>query len=367
MWLKKTNKKTKWMTQDDKTWLKRIRGTRGYMLLSTFIKSAAVGLLFAVLCFVYDIYHDSEQDKQLEESVDKLAKIEQSLSTRYLGIFPTYIEDICAIFEDLNPLDTIVIFEDVLYYGIKSRPKEFFYLNAHLFDHVLNGGCVTIAYYDFVKTERPSSLDVFHKMIVESRIDSKYHTIMRESRVKEFRRIKGDPQRDVLMRRFDSTLCEQYFSSTRDDDLDKFKFDIKAYLSTDLIDVALPNPAPKADLLAHQMCVEIDEVKHHYLGNKPVGDILFWDYEQMYRQMSEIIVKYYNKVGIDLIPLNEYLTMSCWMVKKSNRKDVKTVLAFPSKYSTDEIGFYSQDEAFSRYIGAMLDGVRRNRRWGQDE
>lgn len=355
---------------NEKKWLQKIRGTRGYEILSTFIKSAAVGLLFAVLCFVYDVYHDSEQDKQLEESIDKLAKIEQSLSTRYLGIFPTYIEDICLIFEDISPSDTIVIFEDVLYYGIKSRPKEFYNLNVKLLGHVLKGGSVTIAYYDFVKTDSiPPGRDIFHKMITESRIDVKYHDMMKRTLANEFKEVdKNRPlvDRRAFMRKIDSTLCEEYFSKTRSDDPEAFKADIDAYLSKDLISEELPNPAPKADQLTHQMCIEIDHVKQSFLGVKDHGDILYSDYEQMYRQMSGIIAKYYAESGINLIPLDDYLIMSCWMVKKGNRKDVKTVLAFPSKFSTDEIGFFSQDEAFSRYIGTMLEGVKRIRRWGQE-
>ena len=50
--------------------------------------------------------------------------------------------------------------------------------------------------------------------------------------------------------------------------------------------------------------------------------------------------------------MNEYLTMSCWLVRD------KTVLAFPSKYATEEIGFISQDKAFVDYIHTMLVGVR---------
>ena len=107
------------------------------------------------------------------------------------------------------------------------------------------------------------------------------------------------------------------------------------------------------------MCVDIDSIKRHHIGNgKPIESIHFCDYEQMYRSMSETIAKYYTQYGFDLIPLDEYLTMSCWMIREGGHNGVKTVLAFPSKYSSDEIGFYSQDEAFSKYIGTMLEGVR---------
>lgn len=349
-----------------KKWLHKIKGTRGYEVLATFIKSAAVGLLFAVLCFIYDVYHDTEQDKQLEQSVEKLASIEQSLSTRYLGIFPEYITEIGGLFVNLDREDTIVIFEDVLYYGIKSRPKEFCLLNTRLFEHAMKGGSITVAYYDFVKDkETPAWVDIFHKMIIESRIDSKYHAEMNESRKTEMTNLResGGPNYRQEMSRFDSTLCEHYFSATRNDDMEKFKKDVNAYLNKTWTDND-GDTLSEAENITRQMCFEIDSVKQYYLGNgKDVNEISFCDYELMYKKMSEVIVKYYTKYGINMVPLDEYLTMSCWMVKRCNKKEVRTVLAFPSKYSTDEIGFYSQDEAFSRYIGTMLEGVRQNRRW----
>lgn len=342
----------------------KIKDTRGYVVLAAFIKSAAVGMLFAVICFVYDIIHDSEQDKQLEQSIEKLASIEQSLSTRYLGIFPEYITEIRDLFNDLEKTDTIVIFEDVLYYGIKSRPKEFYDLNVQLFDHAIKGESITVAYYNTVKPEhKPVWTEIFHKMIIESRISLKYHAELNESREKELKRRRennllnrGDSQ---IM---DSILCEKYFDATKTDDIGKFKKDVDAYLSKDLVDREGVKQS-KAELITFQMCVEIDSVKQYYLGNgKPIDSISFSDYEQMYRKMSEIIVNYYSNNGITLVPLDEYLTMSCWLVRKCDRKGVKTVLAFPSKYSTDEIGFYSQDEAFSKYIRTMLNGVLQNKR-----
>jgi DNA gyrase inhibitor GyrI len=352
-----------------KTIFHKLKRSKVYELLGAIIKSAAVGMLFAVICFVYDVYQDSEQDKKLEESVNKLASIEQNLSTRYLGIFPEYVSEIGILFDRVEPSDTIVIFEDVLYYGIKSRPKEFYHMNVNILDHVMKGGSVTVAYYNIGKNDmKPTWENIFHKMVVESRIDTKYHTLMNELRRNEFRKLRETHQitNQHSIRDIDSTLCEKYFSATRDDDPEKFKKDVVAYLNNTWINDDVPDLTP-AEKAVNQMCIEIDSVKQRCLGNgKAPEQILFYDYEQMYRQMSEVIVKYYTQYGVEMIPLDEYLTMSCWMVQKGNRRDVRTVLAFPSKYSTDEIGFYSQDEAFSRYIRTMLEGVKENRRSSQE-
>jgi len=359
-----------------KTWLKRIKNTRGFALFNTFITSAAVALLFAAICFVYDVYHDSEQDKQLEGSIAKLESIEksidtlqlikdnlkhiqESLSTRYLGIFPEYIPQINDLFEDMSDTDTVVVFEDVLYYGIKSCPDEFFAFNANLFRHAMSGGSITVAYYNHrpdPNSGRPVWDNLFHRMIIESRIAPKYHAELNTARDRELQKLRNSNSLSMeTSRKVDSTLCEKYFEATRLGDVAKFWKDVEAYLDRDVI-VRNSGYTTGAEGETYRMCVEIDSVKQHYLGHGK--NIHFSDFEAMYRQVSEIIAKYYAKNGIELVPLDEYLTMSCWMVRKDPREGVSIVLAFPSKYSTDEIGFYSEDEAFSKYIGTMLEGVR---------
>lgn len=350
---------------EKKSWLKKLRKRRALQLFATFVKSAAVGLLFAVICFVYDVYHDSEQDKQLDASIDQLKKIEQSLSTRYLGIFPEYIQEIDVLFNNLDPTDTVVIFEDVLYYGIKSRPLEFRNVNEKLFKHLINGGLVTVAYYDYKETNGKSMSNIFNKMIMESRISSHYLSALyiKRSDTLEYLRRLGLYGNDVL-EGVDSALCERYFSASRRDNPVKFWQDVEAYAKNNLVgeNWMKPNATP-SELVVDQMCAELDMVKQELLGQeKDPEDILFDDYMKMYRSMSEVIAKYYGKYGAVLVPMDEYLTMSCWLVKKGNQKGIGSVLAFPSKYSTDEIGFYSQDEAFSRYISTMLEGVKDNQK-----
>ncbi|MBP5614548.1 MAG: hypothetical protein J6X35_10460, partial [Bacteroidales bacterium] len=94
---------------------------------------------------------------------------------------------------------------------------------------------------------------------------------------------------------------------------------------------------------------------------KGINEVHFADYERMYSDVTDCIAECYRYHGIELLPLNEYLTMSCWLIKPANKNSsVKSILAFPSKYSSDEIGFYSQDELFSEYIVTILNGVRGN-------
>lgn len=349
------------MEENRESRFERLKKRKGFELLSAFLKSAAVGLLFAVICFAYDVYHDSEQDKQLKDTVEKLEHIEQSLSTRYLGIFPEYITEIDKLFNNLDSTASIVIFEDVLYYGIKSRPKEFCEMNKKLIGHSLAKGSLTVGYYSVQKEDgKPAALDIFHKMIIESRINTKYQAELNKAR-EESRRMIIDTLRsrdNMLLDRVDSTLCELYFSKSRDADFGKFKKDVDAYLSDSLLVYGKARDNDKVSLIVERMCIEIDSVKRLYLG-KPYEEILFADYEMMYRRMSDVVIKYYTQCGVSMLPLHEYLTMSCWMVQKGGeKKEVKTVLAFPSKYSTDEIGFYSEDEAFSKYIRTMLEGVK---------
>ena len=75
--------------------------------------------------------------------------------------------------------------------------------------------------------------------------------------------------------------------------------------------------------------------------------------------LSKRISKLYSIYpNIELIPLQESLLMSCWMADINGKEHA--IFAFPSKYSTEEIGFMSQDVAFADYIHKMLRGVRSN-------
>jgi hypothetical protein len=71
----------------------------------------------------------------------------------------------------------------------------------------------------------------------------------------------------------------------------------------------------------------------------------------MYQEITEVFKSFYQQHQIKLIPLNNYLTMSCW----SNGE--KVLFAFPGKFAADEIGFISSDRAILDYVETMLEGV----------
>lgn len=335
----------------------------GYV--STFLKSAAVALIFALICFAFDRYENIMQQKQLDESIAKLDTIEKSLSTRSLGIFPGYIKEIRELFNNIDKSDTIVIMEDVLYYGFKSKPKEFYEMNKKLFDHAMQKGAVTVAYYSFEQRNVPVAMDIFHNMIKEENISEDNLAKMKkdcDSIIKTIVVAEGNKLQKI--RTIEYELCEKYFKATVNKDFKKFEASINGengYLSTELVKFG-ENETTQGAGAAKNMCKEIQKIKEKYL-KKDLHQITFNDMEMMNREISKLIADTYTRddINIRLVSLDEYLTMSCWMVKYGHTTGAKAVLAFPSKYSSDEIGFYSQDEAFSRYISTMLNGILLNK------
>ncbi len=81
--------------------------------------SPIFGLVLMHAIFLFEQYKNSSQQKEI---VDNLMYVQKSLSTKYLGLFPDYLDQINEILEGAAPNDTVVIFEDVLYYGFTSKP-----------------------------------------------------------------------------------------------------------------------------------------------------------------------------------------------------------------------------------------------------
>lgn len=356
---------------------KRFKQTWFYKSINTFASSAIIGLAITLLIFGYKVYSGK---MQFDETVGRLDNISHSLSTRCLGKFPAYISEINEVFSSLETGDTVIIFEDVLYYGIKSDPVGFSRLQQLLLNHSRQGGKVIVASYDNrARGVGDPWKTVFHRMIVESRIAPKYLSQLRVERQKRLdqaieNHLKNDTstfldkKEGLRVRAYiDSCVTEEFYGLTRDNDVEAAQNVLKGYLS--FFDV-IKNDASSTvlnDPVINNLCSNIDSIMHYYLGKgqdakgKGINGVHFADYERMYSDVTDCIAECYRYHGIELLPLNEYLTMSCWLIKPANKnRPVESILAFPSKYSSDEIGFYSQDELFSEYIVTILNGVRGN-------
>ena len=286
-------------------------------MIDFFAKSAVFSLLLTVGFFVIK---QIQQTQQQQKQIEQLKDIKDALSTRSLGIFPSYIADINQLMSVSAPTDSVVIFEDVLYYGFISKPEEFKKLNHSLVARADAGSDITIAYYD---VEGGGAFDM---MLIDQLIGKRELGILR-----------------------DSSKREKAFQEKRERNLKAFEAKINKYLAQ-LQDKQYLADSVSVEL--EEMYGRMDSVKTSCVGKKNKRDITYSDYRRMYQDISREMIRTFTTHGIKMVPLKDYLTMSCWMVGH------KAVIAFPSKYSTDEIGFISQDEAFHKYIKKMLEGVQ---------
>jgi hypothetical protein len=312
----------------------------GYITNATF-----VGLIISVAIATFQIKQANDHSKSLAESLERIENVEKSVTTHFLGAFPEYISEINRLLEDYQHTytdlskDTIVIFEDVLYYGIRSSPNEFIKMNKLLLGLADEGCHIVIAYY------APERNPIFKLMVQDELIAPIFYAEMNE-KMSEDRNLRD-------------TYREEYFDRSRKaTEESRLRYEKKvADMRTTLFSELLPNVTP-LDKEIRDLCRELDSIKHFYMGDakKDVMSITFNDFAEMYKSMDLQIKKHYVRNErtnfIELIELREFLTMSCWLVRG------KAILAFPSKYSSEEIGFSSQDNAFVEYIETMLNGVR---------
>lgn len=322
-------------------WRQKYKSNKVLHFLKVISESATLALFLSVVFFSYEMINNMEESKDVTEN---LVKIQNSLTTKYLGIFPDYVPAINELFSNASPGDSIIIFEDVLYYGIKSRPAEYRSFNEHLLELRNRGSNVIVAYYS------PNSL-VFHKMIQEGRFPTYIRDMHLERKdiLDSIHNLHDIAHKDIIY--VDSLLSEKYFSQERWNDMDKFAEQVEEYLQPLHTDDE-ERKTTRAEQDVNKMCYNIDSIKHYYL-NKNVEEITYRDFEDMYKAITNEMEKLYTNYGFELIPLDDYLTMSCWLSGN------EMIFAFPSKYNTDEIGFSSQDPAFSKYVYTMLQGVRR--------
>lgn len=319
---------------------KKMKASKAMQFVKIISESASFALFVSIIFFAYEMVENMQESKEM---TDNLVKIQNSLTTKHLGIFPNYLPAINNLFGEATPGDSIIIFEDVLYYGFRSKPDEFKSYNRHLLELRNGGSHVIVAYYD------PKGI-AFHQMVQENRFGSQLAAFQHEKKIL-FDSLMLLVQNNVTVNiaREDSILSEKYFELERAANPQKFERVVRAYLKP----IATENDTHerRSDQDIYRTCCKIDSIKEAYL-NKKMEEITFFDFENMFAEITKEIEFLYFKYGFECIPLNENLIMSCWMSGE------KIIFAFPSKYNTDEIGFSSQDPAFSKYIRTMLIGVR---------
>ncbi len=369
----------------------------GSNIIKRITQSATFALLLSFAFFAYEM---SSGAKETKEVVDNLEKIQNSLSTRYLGLFPEYISNINLLLNDAinhknnsELRDSIIIFEDVLYYGIRSDAKGFRKMMENLLTLTDNGCHVTIAFYNvdgipFKQMIRDKLLTYEYQNQYRSEMRSYYTGLMRVKRgidsidsnlprneydneVKSLinrhfnKSFITNVTSEVSLRDFyrnidnrqrvDSIITQRYYEYSRDANHREFASSVKSMQRT------LPQETDSNNVITLQvnkLCSDLDSIIGYYF-DKPIDDITYSDYYNMYKNVTLTIYNVLQKQpNIELIPLNESIMMCCWMSTIDGESNA--IFAFPSKYSTDEIGFTSRDDAIVRYIHTMLDGIKGN-------
>lgn len=312
--------------------------------------SATFALLLSIAFFVFETW-DNKRDTR--EVINNLMEIQNSLSTRYLGLFPEYITGIDSLlseglyshmYGEVRRVDTVIIFEDVMYYGVKSRPAEFRKMNELIYQLAQNGCQIFIAYYD-------THGMAFQQMVRESLIATSLFPNYSQDKYLILRDRAITNKREM-----DSIKCEEYYQLTRQQDEHKHNREIREYMRH--IPIEQKAEIGSAAYYANDLAQKMDSIKRNTIGKGKPKDVTYAEYKRMYEGFTHQMEEFYSNCGdnVHLIPLNDYLTMSCWMISGGGKS--KAIFAFPSKYATDEIGFVSQDEAIAKYIRTMLNGVQ---------
>lgn len=360
-------------------------------------QSATFALLLSVAFFAYEMNSGAEESKKI---VNDLMAIQNSLSTRYLGLFPEYIGNINNLLDNaiehhdkVKDKDAVIICQDVLYYGIRSDVHGFRDMLTNLVTLSEKGCHISIAYYDeksfpfknminnslisttqqknyrsdrseyrerlrLIKEEYNNisrgKTQAERVAVMESAINKHFDNYIVKKRAQSSKNNSFSELRNQLAdeRRVDSILCEQYFRVTNAENPNKIK-----KLVTELLrPIPLSGNNTSAYVKVDSLCRELDAIKQKHL-NKPLDTVLYADVKNMYAEITIAIANMLNELeNVELVPLDEYLTMSCWMTIVNGKQTA--IIAFPSKYSSDEIGFISQDTAFSKYIQTMLEGMK---------
>ena len=335
---------------------------KGVNKLKLILDSATFALVLSVAFFLYEMTKNSMESKEV---IGELVSIKNSLTTRYMGVFPEYISSINNLLGEavdhqkkFDTRDSVVIFQDVLYYGIRSDVHGFKKMMNNLLTLSHYGCHITIAYYDPDATP-------FKNMIRDKMISYEYQRCYRKDmddyrkRISQFRRDKSriSPEQsfdsiDVAMyniinknfdnylanngvmnkmawvenissyRYVDSIIRERYYDSTRMKNPVSIRNTVKGHLEEiPLYEDKIGDISAKVD----NLCRKLDDIEEYYLKGK-VDNISYYDFYNMYKDITiEISNMLSQNPNVELIPLRESMMMSCWMIDIYNPKIKKCI------------------------------------------
>jgi hypothetical protein len=392
----------------------KIRASKTMHYLKIISGSATFALFLSIIFFAYEMIDNMQESKQMTEN---LVQIQNSLSTKYLGEYPDFVPGINKLYDEVAAGDSIVIIEDVLYYGIISAPKEFYESCRKLLALAANGSPVMIAYYrphslayslmnqemllslEEYKNYR-DTLDLFHKRIQQYR-ENKKKTIdacvakkmTKEQTDQELAKLMeqtfGDLIDKALIEKqkarmlsaqqtkpksegaarpagFDdfmmvrNVLLEKHFAQSYKNDQDGLKKLVEKYRRPTLDD-SIKQGATRIEIETQSMCRKMDSLRTKCMGEKdePIDQITYQKFVDMFDGMTRIMEETYRKYpSITLVPIEDFLSVRSWLI--TGKQTGKAIMAFPSRYSSSEIGFYTTDESTREYIKTMQRGIMIN-------
>ena len=254
---------------------KKLKASKAMRFVKIVSESASLALFLSIIFFAYEMVENMQESKEM---TDNLVKIQNSLTTKHLGIFPNYLPSINDLFREATPGDSIIIFEDVLYYGFRSKPDEFKSYNRHLLELRNGGSHVIVAYYD------PNGI-AFHQMVQENRFGSQLAAFQHERKI-VFDSLMLLAKNNIIVNiaREDSILSEKYFELERTANPREFERIVRAYLKP--ITSENDTQERRSDQDIYSTCRKIDAIKEAYL-NKKIEDITFFDSKTCLRKLQK--------------------------------------------------------------------------------
>ena len=153
-------------------------------------------------------------------------------------------------------------------------------------------------------------------------------------------------------------LLERFFKKTRDADPKQFMEFVNKYRRPTM-EIVETKGTSRREIETMKMCQKMDSIRVKYLGkvDAPIDKITYADFMNMYKEMTEVMQQTYAKYpSITLVPIEEFLSVRSWLICDKNGNGY-AIMAFPSRYSSSEIGFYTTDESTRDYIKTMQKGI----------